>query len=84
MRPVCAQPRTDRDPLLDLHQKLSGSFGAKYRGAAVGGFYEYLTRNEKLFKTANNPKYYARFCSIAQSSGTGKSRMLTEVNESPF
>ncbi|KAI9566688.1 hypothetical protein HD554DRAFT_2174105 [Boletus coccyginus] len=65
----------------DLHHNLLGSFGAKYRGAAVDGFYEYLTRNEKLFKTVSNPKYYARFCSIVQSSGTGKSRTLTELSK---
>ncbi|KAG8213474.1 hypothetical protein J3R82DRAFT_12011, partial [Butyriboletus roseoflavus] len=54
-----------------------------YHGAAVDGFYEYLTHNEKLFKKnaiASRPGYYAKFCSIVQSSGTGKSRVLTEVN----
>ncbi|KAG8217213.1 hypothetical protein J3R82DRAFT_5298, partial [Butyriboletus roseoflavus] len=56
-----------------------------YRGAAVDGFYEYLMHNEKLFKkneVAPGPGYYAKFCSIVQSSGTGKSRVLTEVNDS--
>ncbi|KAI9568063.1 hypothetical protein HD554DRAFT_2172787 [Boletus coccyginus] len=72
---------TSTDTLGDLHQKLSGSFVAKYRGAAVDGFYEYLTHNEKLFRTVNNPKYYGKFCSIVQSSGTGKSRMLTELSK---
>ncbi|KAG9310693.1 hypothetical protein JVU11DRAFT_9287 [Chiua virens] len=65
----------------DLHGTLSGSFAAKYCGAAVDGFYEYLTQNEKLFKETEDPKYYAKFCSIVQSSGTGKSRMLTELGK---
>ncbi|KAI9566680.1 hypothetical protein HD554DRAFT_2040055 [Boletus coccyginus] len=77
-KPSTPTPTASTDTLEDLHHNLSGSFGAKYRGAAVDGFYEYLTRNEKLFKTVSNPKYYARFCSIVQSSGTGKSRTLTE------
>ncbi|KAG8218179.1 hypothetical protein J3R82DRAFT_3735, partial [Butyriboletus roseoflavus] len=50
-----------------------------YRGAAVDGFHEYLTHNENQFKSVDDPRYYAKFCSIVQSSGTGKSRMLTEV-----
>ncbi|KAI9566675.1 hypothetical protein HD554DRAFT_2174092 [Boletus coccyginus] len=77
-KPSTPTPTASTDTLEDLYQKLSGSFGAKYRGAAADGFYEYLTHNEKLFKTVNNPKFYAKFCSIVQSSGTGKSRMLTE------
>ena len=60
------------------------SFGVNYYGAAVEGFYEYLTHNETLFKTVDNPKYYAKLCSIVQSSGTGKSRMLAEVKDSSF
>ena len=70
--------------LLDLHQRLSRAFEAHYRGAAVEGFYEYLTHNEKLFKIADNPKYYAKLCSIVQGSGTGKSRMLAEVKDVSF
>ena len=42
---------------------MSGSFGAKYLGIAVEGFYEYLTENERLFKSKDTPKYYAKFCS---------------------
>ncbi|KAF8548189.1 hypothetical protein OG21DRAFT_1526653 [Imleria badia] len=54
-----------------------------YRGAAVDGFYEYLTHNERVFKAQQNPTpgYYAKFCSIVQCSGTGKSRMLTELSK---
>ena len=62
--------------LLDAHQILSISFKGEYRGAAVDGLHEYLTHNEKSFREG---RYYAKFCSIVQSSGTGKSRMLTEV-----
>ncbi|KAI9464849.1 hypothetical protein HD554DRAFT_2315779 [Boletus coccyginus] len=80
-KPSTPTPTASTDTLEDLYQKLSGSFGAKYRGAAADGFYEYLTHNEKLFKTVNNPRFYAKFCSIVQSSGTGKSRMLTELSK---
>ncbi|KAI9462598.1 hypothetical protein HD554DRAFT_2330393 [Boletus coccyginus] len=80
-KPSTPTPTTSTDTLEELYQKLSGSFGAEYRGAAADGFYEYLTHNEKLFKTVNNPRFYAKFCSIVQSSGTGKSRMLTELSK---
>ncbi|KAH7905770.1 hypothetical protein BJ138DRAFT_1130306 [Hygrophoropsis aurantiaca] len=61
----------------DLHK----SFNRPYHGAAVDGFYEYLTKCNKMF-SANNPSaYYAKFCSIVQSSGTGKSRLMTELRK---
>ncbi|KAI9464839.1 hypothetical protein HD554DRAFT_2174896 [Boletus coccyginus] len=80
-KPSTLASTTSTDTLEELYQKLSGSFGAEYRGAAADGFYEYLTHNEKLFKTVNNPRFYAKFCSIVQSSGTGKSRMLTQLSK---
>ncbi|KAG2116781.1 hypothetical protein DEU56DRAFT_905154 [Suillus clintonianus] len=56
------------------------SFSRPYVGKAVDGFYEYLKENNIKFKgvSAHQP-YYAKFCSIVQSSGTGKSRLLTEL-----
>ncbi|KAG9308729.1 hypothetical protein JVU11DRAFT_11514 [Chiua virens] len=68
-------------PYQDLQKGLSASFEATYRGAAIDGFYEYLALNEKRFRNTNSPSYYAKFCSIVQSSGTGKSRMLTELSK---
>ncbi|KAG9311556.1 hypothetical protein JVU11DRAFT_7761 [Chiua virens] len=75
------QATTARSDIPEDLRVLSGSFAATYRGAAVDGFYEYLTQNEKLFRTTEGPKYYAKFCSIVQSSGAGKSRMLTELGK---
>ena len=61
----------------DIHY---GSFIRPYVGNAVDGFYEYLkTNNQKFSGSALERPYYAKFCSIVQSSGTGKSRLMTEV-----
>jgi hypothetical protein len=59
---------------------LSASFARPYVGEAVGGFYQYLAANNKKFSQDLLRPYYGKFCSIVQSSGTGKSRLLTEVN----
>ncbi|KAB5592444.1 hypothetical protein CTheo_4091 [Ceratobasidium theobromae] len=62
---------------------LEDSFERKYVGAAVSGLYEYLENNNRLFEDAcareTAKKYYGRFCSIVQSSGTGKSRAMIEL-----
>ncbi|KAH7884825.1 hypothetical protein F5I97DRAFT_1929649 [Phlebopus sp. FC_14] len=52
----------------------------EYRGRAVEGFFRYLTYNNELF-CLEDQKYYGKFCSIVQSSGTGKSRLLTELRK---
>ncbi|KAG1799086.1 hypothetical protein EV424DRAFT_1559508 [Suillus variegatus] len=49
-----------------------------YVGKAVDGFYEYLKNNNMEFRGPHGP-YYAKFCSIVQSSGTGKSRLMIEL-----
>ena len=48
-----------------------------YKGVAVNAFIEYLKRNDRAFNATS--EYYAKFCSITQSSGTGKTRLLFEV-----
>ena len=59
---------------------LQEAFTQKYRGKAIDGFAEYLEKNNRLFSDDSLPKrYYAKFCSIVQSSGTGKSRLMIEV-----
>ncbi|KAG2146282.1 hypothetical protein DEU56DRAFT_787283 [Suillus clintonianus] len=59
---------------------LHDSFSRPYVGKAVDGFYEYLKHNNNKFKGRGVQRpYYAKFCSIVQSSGTGKSRLLTEL-----
>ncbi|KAH7904560.1 hypothetical protein BJ138DRAFT_1166310 [Hygrophoropsis aurantiaca] len=56
--------------------RLSKSFVRPYIGAAVDGFFEYLKENSRRFA---NKIFYAKFCSIVQSSGTGKSRLMLEL-----
>ena len=50
-----------------------------YQGSAVDGLYNYLITNDQKFTNTRPARYYAKFCSIVQSSGTGKSRLVTEV-----
>ncbi len=56
------------------------AFQDPYRGSAVDGFYNYLKDNDRKFDYDN--QYYAKFCNIVQSSGTGKSRLMCEVRAS--
>ncbi|KAI6124196.1 hypothetical protein EDD16DRAFT_1517629 [Pisolithus croceorrhizus] len=61
-----------------LHRALIASYDRK----AVDGFYEYLKSSSKTFAPVSDGgplKYYAKFCSVVQSSGTGKSRLLYEL-----
>jgi hypothetical protein len=53
------------------------AFDRDYRGKAVHGCLEYLQDNEDKYREG---EYYAKFCSIVQSSGMGKSGLLCEVN----
>ncbi|KAI6042758.1 hypothetical protein EDC04DRAFT_2891606 [Pisolithus marmoratus] len=58
-------------------------YTSAYYGKAVDGFCEYLEHNNKMFTYGPHggpPKYYAKLCSIVQSSGTGKSRLLVELH----
>ncbi|KAG0697370.1 hypothetical protein DFH29DRAFT_946530 [Suillus ampliporus] len=59
---------------------LYDSFVRPYVGNAVDGFYEYLKTNNNKFRGGGfTTSHYAKFCSIVQSSGTGKSRLMTEL-----
>ena len=51
-----------------------------YKGCAPDAFYEYLTKNNAAFHMQGRKVYYAKFCSIVQSSGTGKTRLMLEVS----
>ncbi|KAI6135505.1 hypothetical protein EV401DRAFT_2192055 [Pisolithus croceorrhizus] len=66
---------------------LHRAFVSPYRGKAVDAFCEYLEQNNKkfdLYEPDGTPQYYGKFCSIVQSSGTGKSRLLLEVRPSSY
>ncbi|KAG9076150.1 hypothetical protein FS749_012106, partial [Ceratobasidium sp. UAMH 11750] len=65
---------------VDDEASLATAFEGEYvRGAEVV-FCEYLERCNEAFKNSLE-SHYAKFCSIVQSSGTGKSRMLIELKE---
>jgi hypothetical protein len=59
------------------HSDIIMGFQQDYHGMAVDAFLEYLKDNEEKYRKGT---YYAKFCSIVQSSGTGKSRLLCEVS----
>ncbi|KAG1777972.1 hypothetical protein EV702DRAFT_1196772 [Suillus placidus] len=66
----------------DEFEFLYDSFVRPYIGEAVDGFYEYLKNDHIKFKGGGRSRpYYAKFCSIVQSSGTGKSRLMTEATK---
>lgn len=66
----------------DRSNFLYDSFIRPYVGKAVDSFYEYLKNNNVKFKGDGLERpYYAKFCSIVQSSGTGKSRLMTELRK---
>jgi hypothetical protein len=65
--------------LVELKDRLYGSFVRPYIGEAMDSFFDYLTSNNKKFSQKLSSPYYGKFCSIVQSSGSGKSRLLTEV-----
>ncbi|KAH7905489.1 hypothetical protein BJ138DRAFT_1228948 [Hygrophoropsis aurantiaca] len=57
--------------------KMLWSSSAKaFEPRQMDGFVEYLKANNRKFSQGN---YYGKFCSIVQSSGTGKSRLMVEL-----
>lgn len=62
----------------DTDEILYDSFSSPYIGLAAISFYEYLKNNNIEFRTSSK-SYYGKFCSIVQSSGTGKSRLILEL-----
>jgi hypothetical protein len=55
-----------------------------YRGNAHKAFYSYLTAMDSKFVSGGDAAdrtklFYGKFCSVAQSSGTGKTRLLVEL-----
>ncbi|KAG2099584.1 uncharacterized protein F5147DRAFT_814009 [Suillus discolor] len=68
------------DPVQSSQDFLYDSFVRPYVGKAVDGFYEYLKKSNMKFRGGGMHRpYYAKFCSIVQSSGTGKSRLMIEL-----
>ncbi|KAF9244221.1 hypothetical protein BU15DRAFT_59546 [Melanogaster broomeanus] len=72
-----AESYTQSDALTPaMKQELARSLGTAYRGSALDAFVEYLENNQRKFEQS---KYYGKFCSIVQSSGTGKTRLMLEL-----
>ncbi|KAG2138999.1 hypothetical protein DEU56DRAFT_330798 [Suillus clintonianus] len=83
-RPVVSTSLSYAGYILDKDQSafLYESFVRPYIGKAMDGFYEYLKSNNEMFRARGLGRpYYAKFCSIVQSSGTGKSRLMTELRK---
>ncbi|KAG9313087.1 hypothetical protein JVU11DRAFT_6531 [Chiua virens] len=59
---------------------LRGALSRPFRGDALDAFLNYLEENDKAFNEYPQ-KYYAKFCSIVQSSGCGKTRLMLELGE---
>ncbi|KAI6115032.1 hypothetical protein EDD17DRAFT_1827054 [Pisolithus thermaeus] len=73
---------TEADQPAVTDYALYKAFTSPYHGQAVDAFLKYLEHNNKEFhyRIEGNPSnYYGKFCSIVQSSGTGKSRLLFEL-----
>ncbi|KAG9094122.1 hypothetical protein FRC06_011141 [Ceratobasidium sp. 370] len=74
-------PEVSSEPVpVDDDASLATAFESKYVRGAENTLYEYLERCNKAFK-ASPQSHYAKFCSIVQSSGTGKSRTLIELKQ---
>ncbi|QRV97749.1 hypothetical protein RhiJN_25768 [Ceratobasidium sp. AG-Ba] len=54
------------------------AFKSTYYPGAELALFEYLRQCEEEYQDTSK-RYYGRFCSVVQSSGTGKSRMLVEL-----
>lgn len=57
-------------------------YSVPFLGNAAQNFIEYLEKQDNEQLKTNGAPIYAKAISIVQSSGTGKSRMLTEVSTS--
>ncbi|KAG9082438.1 hypothetical protein FRC06_005070, partial [Ceratobasidium sp. 370] len=60
--------------------QFAGVFKSHYIGTAAGDLYRHLGQLQHEFVSKPN-LYYAKFCSIVQSSGVGKSRALIELKD---
>ena len=56
---------------------------AEYQGTSLSAFKELLSFNQQLWDSAQD-KYYAKSVNIIQSSGIGKSRLISEYTKGDF
>jgi hypothetical protein len=86
---ILRQPvEVDTARQVEEYDRLAAAFRRRYRGTAVQAFKSYMIKNGASFRTGDSfnerKPYYAKYCSIVQSSGTGKSRLMTEASENLF
>ncbi|KAG9313113.1 hypothetical protein JVU11DRAFT_6563 [Chiua virens] len=60
--------------------KLRAALSRPFRGDALEAFFNYLEQNDKAFNNHPN-QYYGKFCSVVQSSGCGKTRLMLELGK---
>ncbi|KAG9076454.1 hypothetical protein FRC06_009499 [Ceratobasidium sp. 370] len=58
--------------------QFAGVFKSQYNGPAAAELHQHLGELHSEF-VSHEGRYYAKYCSIVQSSGTGKSRTLIEL-----
>jgi len=61
-------------------EMLSASFKTGYRGPGVAALLQHLIKSEKNFVSNTPRRYYARFFSFIQASGTGKTKTIMQVS----
>ncbi|KAG8701634.1 hypothetical protein FRC08_003983 [Ceratobasidium sp. 394] len=76
-----------KEPMEDVRYSVTAEpsqfadvFKAHYVGTAAADLYWHLGQLQREF-VLKDGHYYAKFCSIVQSSGTGKSRALIELKD---
>ncbi|KAK2465752.1 hypothetical protein APHAL10511_002296 [Amanita phalloides] len=72
-----------RDGIMGLEKTLASAYNKPFVGSHAKQFVEYLKSTDAAIMSANKVVYTKAFA-IVQSSGTGKSRMLTEAGNHIF
>ncbi|KAH8117055.1 hypothetical protein DFH11DRAFT_1741889 [Phellopilus nigrolimitatus] len=82
--PGFSPPKKDDVTAVNTEFLSRAFYDTGYRGTAADLFLNYVLHNDGLFQEHNasgGPRYYGKFLSIVQSSGTGKSRMVHELGK---
>ncbi|KAF8329745.1 uncharacterized protein EI90DRAFT_2923766, partial [Cantharellus anzutake] len=70
--------------LIGCYSELAGAYRSPFIGDAHSTFIQYLQEIDKRARMGGGQPTYGKSISVIQSSGTGKSRMLTEVGTHIF
>ncbi|KAF7791508.1 hypothetical protein EIP86_002524 [Pleurotus ostreatoroseus] len=88
--PELTETEPEPEPVPDYEKGFSGSLAASFRdiyqGRGADGLYEFIYEMDKRYRTSavgtgqtSSGKYYAKFISVVQSSGVGKTRTIFEL-----